>query len=125
MLKKMIKKFKEKYVKMEFPREFQYYSNRFEVNDWVVKKESNTFGGLNLTVFFKDTLIAQTTRDKDFNYMISGIVFEPNFEDLKPEINQVLLAASRERVIEEQEELKAKQELVKRAKAETKFLGPF
>lgn len=124
MLKKMIKKFKEKYVKIEFPMEFRYYDDKFEVNDWVVKKEAKNFS-INLTVFFKGNRIAQTERDKESSYMISSIVFEPGFEDLKPEINQVLLAASRERVIEEQEERKAKQELVKQAKAETKFLGPF
>ena len=125
MLKKMIKKFKKKYIEIEFPMEFQYYNDRFEANDWTVKKEAKSFSGLNLTVYFKGTKIAQTERDEDFSYMISEIVFEPGFEDLKPEINQVLLAASRERVIKEQEELKAKQELVKQAKAETKFLGPF
>ena len=124
MLKKMIKKFKEKYIEIEFPMEFQYYNDRFEANDWTVKKEAKNFS-INLTVFFKGNRIAQTERDKEYSYMISSIVFEPGFEDLKPEINQVLLAASRERVIKEQEELKAKQELVKQAKAETKFLGPF
>jgi hypothetical protein len=125
MLKKMIKKFKEKYIKIEFPRNFEYYNDRFEVNDWTVKKEAKSFGGVTLTVSFKGTKIAQTDRDKDFSYMISEIVFEPGFEDLKPEINQVLKAASQKRIDEEKEELRKKQELVKQAKAETKFLGPF
>ena len=127
MLKKMISKFKRQYEtsRLDFPREYHYYSSRFEANDWVVNRESTSFSSAYLVVYFKGTKIAQTERDEYFPYLIAKLVFEPGFEELKPEVHQVLKAASQKRIDEEQEELKARQELVKQAKTETKFLGPF
>jgi sporulation-control protein spo0M len=125
MLKKMFKKIRSKYFPQvrDFPREFKYYNTKFEANDWVVKKDSN-FSAITLIVFFKGTKIAQTIQDVDYS-MISKIVLESEFEDLKSEVSLVLLAASREKVIEEQEQIKVKKNLVKQAKSQTKFLGPF
>jgi hypothetical protein len=126
MLKKMFKKIRSKYFSRvrNFPREFKYYNTKFEINDWLVKKDSN-FGAVTLIVFFKGTKIAQARQDVEFSSMISKIVLESEFEDLKSEVSLVLLAASREKVIEEQEKIKVKKNLLKQAKSQTKFLGPF
>lgn len=82
-----------------------------------------------LEIFFKDTKIAETFDAGTLSYgdQRRDIRIEvlPGFEDLKPEISQILVAASRRKVNEEQELIRKKKELVKKAKSESKFLGPF
>lgn len=121
MLNKIIKKLRD--YTLDFSRDFDHYESNFEANDWKVVRKSETFSDTRLVIYFKGTKIAQATRDDSLN--IGDLQIDEGFEELKPELIQVLIAASRKRIEEKKQQLINKQKLVKQAKAETKFLGPF
>ena len=112
-----------------YPRQFDMYENRFETNDWIVVKDDRTYGLRTINVYFKDTHVAQTfikEREGQISYnRFDRIKMLEGFESLRSEVEKVLYAASRKRYNQLLIEEKKKQELIKQAKVNTKFLGPF
>jgi len=121
MLNKIIKKFRN--YTLDFSRDFNHYEPKFEANDWKVIRRSETFSDTCLKIYFKDHEIARAVRGENLD--IVGLNIVKGFEELAPELIQVLIAVSRKRIEKEKQILIEKQNLVKQAKAETKFLGPF
>jgi len=126
-MKKLYRKFAERIrnLTIEFPRDFDLYENSYSANDWTVRKDSRSYSDQKLKIYFKNTLIA-TTKGRDTRpWDIEKIEFTQGFESLRIEVMKVLSAAANSKLVEFEEEQKKKQELIKQAKAETKFLGPF
>jgi hypothetical protein len=131
MLNKAFYKIKSKVRKLlanpYFQKEFKYYQRKFECNGWVVKRSDESYVGPWLKIYYHDTLIAETTvtRDQKHDYIIDKVLIIQGYESLISEVNQVLRAATVEAEAKEKAEQDEKLALIKKAKSETRFLGPF
>lgn len=112
-----------------YPKDFDMYESSFKVNDWTVKKDTSTYSSRRIDIYFKGAHIAKTfIKEKEGRISydnFDGIAMIKGFESLRPEVLKVLYAASISRYNHLIEENKKRQELIKQAKTETKFLGPF
>lgn len=131
MIRKSIRKLKS-YIKdmcITYPKDFDMYESSFKVNDWTVKKDTSTYSSRRIDIYFKGAHIAKTfIKEKEGRISydnFDGIAMIKGFESLRPEVLKVLYAASISRYNHLIEENKKRQELIKQAKTETKFLGPF
>lgn len=131
MIKKSLRKLKS-YIQdmaVTYPREFDMYETTFEVNDQKVKKDDRSYSSRSIDVYFKGAHIAKAyIKEKEGKYSynkFNGIKMVEGFESLRPEVVKVLYAASRKKYNQIIEENKKREALIKQAKVDTKFLGPF
>lgn len=124
--RKLVNKIKNIWIirRCDYPKELRFYKQQFKMNSWDVIRNHGYSSSEAMTIMFDGIKVARVTK-METSPIIREIEMIHGYEELHALVIQVLKSASQEGVNREKEEENKKQELIKQAYNETKWLGPY